>query len=190
MCHYRFQIIKIRCGTWTFCAYVSVIIISDRCWGRHERSADSSFETFVSTTHFMVSTHKVRGKPFPEPSRKTEVPSVSVQTKINNQRTSPKHIPFPENGLNVPVDSGLQRSIFCHLGAIDWRDWVLDELIVITEVRPSSGIRTVTGHQSLSVIVLSLGWLLLTSWFFFFLFGSTATWKRLHMIQRGLYFFW
>lgn len=55
--------------------------------GRHESGADSGFGALISSAHIMVSARGVRGKPFPKPSRKTEEPSLFLQTKINNQRT-------------------------------------------------------------------------------------------------------
>lgn len=140
MCHYHFQIIKICHRTWTFfCADVSVIIICDRCWKRREHSADNLIETFVSRIHFVVSTHKVRGRPFREPSRKTELPSPLVQTKINNLKTQPKHIPFPETDRF--------RAAAEHFGPFgsDWLVWFecwMGYLWLLTLI--SSGIRTVT----------------------------------------------
>lgn len=163
VCHRYFRIVKLWHRTSTLC--------SRRVCDNHQRAAAgktraqrwqrlraAGFQLHISWCQHRRSRRKtLPGTVQKNRSAFTRSLSLSLQTKINNPRAEPKHIPFPESGLNFPPDAGLQR---CHLGAIGWCDWVLDGLIVIGEVRPSSGIRTFTSHQSSSIIVLSSAWLL------------------------------
>lgn len=77
MCHCCFIIRKTWNQTWTLSADVSVIIISDRYWDDTSKVLTEAQKLFASSTHIMVSTHKVGDKFFPEPSQKTELLSLS-----------------------------------------------------------------------------------------------------------------
>lgn len=126
MCHYHFQIIKNLPQNMDHDHFYFIFfVLYRRVCNNHQRpplergehSADKLIEAFVSRIHFMVSTHSQR-KTLPGTVQKNR----SAFALGPDQNKYLKNLTEAHSFRWKRMESGLLRSIFCHLGATDGCD--------------------------------------------------------------------